>query len=160
MWQPVLSRKAEARDIVEGNHDMQLVDETKINRSTAQQEYSTDLQFGRFRLNVRRRELLADGIAVPIGSRALDILLVLIEARGNLVTKDELLSRVWSGTVVDENTLQFQISSIRKALGEDRDFIKTISGRGYRFVSEITELTGRNDTALAPVAAPQCPPSS
>jgi len=51
-----------------------------------------------------------------------------------LVTKDELLSRVWPETIVEENTLQFQISTIRKVLGKDRDFIKTISGRGYRFV--------------------------
>jgi predicted ATPase/DNA-binding winged helix-turn-helix (wHTH) protein len=135
-----------------------MVAEKDVDQSTVEREYApAAVQFGRFRLHARRRELLADGIFVPIGSRALDILMVLIEARGELVTKDELLSRVWSGTVVEENTLQFQISTIRKVLGEDRDFIKTISGRGYRFVSEITELTSQNDTAFASLAAPQWP---
>jgi len=96
------------------------------------------LLFGRFRFVVRSRELTADGVPLPIGNRALDVLNVLIEARGELVTKDELLSRVWPTTTVEENNLQFQISSLRKALGEDREFIKTVSGRGYRFVAEIT----------------------
>lgn len=96
------------------------------------------VRFGRFVLDSRRRELIADGVPVPIGSRAFDVLVVLIEARGQLVTKDELLSRVWPKTVVEENTLQFQISALRKALGPDRDFIKTISGRGYRFTADIS----------------------
>ena len=95
-------------------------------------------QFGRFLLDSHRRELLADGVPVPIGGRALDVLVVLIEARGGLVTKDDLLSRVWPGTIVEENALQFQISALRKALGPDRDFIKTISGRGYRFIAHIS----------------------
>ena len=98
-------------------------------------------RFGRFRLDALRRELLADGMPVAVGSRAFDVLLVLVEAHGELVTKDELLRRVWSGTIVEENTLQFQISTLRKALGPDRGFIKTIAGRGYRFVADITEIT-------------------
>src|SRR5271169_4231917 len=63
--------------------------------------------------------------------------MVLTEARGALVTKDEILSQVWPDTVVEENNLVVQISALRKALGEDRDFIRTVSGRGYRFVAEI-----------------------
>jgi predicted ATPase/DNA-binding winged helix-turn-helix (wHTH) protein len=96
------------------------------------------LLFGRFRLVLHSRELLAQGAPVAIGNRAIDVLLALIEACGELVTKDELLSRVWPNTTVEENNLQFQISTLRKALGEDRDFIKTVCGRGYRFVAEIT----------------------
>ena len=95
------------------------------------------VEFGRFRLLPHRRELRADGVAVELGSRAFDVLMVLIEARGALVTKDEILSRVWPDTVVEENNLAVQISTLRKALGEDRDFIRTVSGRGYRFVAEI-----------------------
>ena len=114
----------------------------------------TNMQFDRFRLDSRRRELLADGIAVPIGSRAIDILMVLIEARGELVTKDELLSRVWPRTVVEENTLQFQISAIRKALGGSRDLIKTISGRGYRFVAEITPQVSPDSAVASQDALP------
>ena len=84
------------------------------------------VEFGRFRLLPHRRELRADGVAVELGSRALDVLMVLTEARGALVTKDEILSRVWPDTVVEENNLVVQISALRKALGEDRDFIRTV----------------------------------
>jgi DNA-binding winged helix-turn-helix (wHTH) protein len=102
--------------------------------------------FGRFRLLPQRRELRADGVVVELGSRAFDILLILTEARGDLVTKDEILGRVWPDTVVEENNLVVQISALRKALGEDRDFIRTVSGRGYRFVAEIITSVGENDT--------------
>src|ERR1700749_4981079 len=95
------------------------------------------VEFGRFRLLPHRRELRADGVAVELGNRAFDVLMVLLEARGGLVTKDEILSRVWPDTVVEENNLVVQISALRKALGEDRNFIRTVSGRGYRFVAEI-----------------------
>jgi DNA-binding winged helix-turn-helix (wHTH) protein len=95
------------------------------------------IEFGRFRLLPHRRELRADGVAVELGGRAFDVLVVLAEARGGLVTKDEILSHVWPDTVVEENNLVVQISALRKALGEDRDFIRTVSGRGYRFVAEI-----------------------
>ena len=97
------------------------------------------LVFGRFRFVVHSRELSADGTSIALGSRALEVLAVLIEARGELVTGDDvaLLSRVWPTTIVEENNLQFQISSLRKALGPDRDIIRTVSGRGYRFVAEV-----------------------
>jgi len=96
------------------------------------------LRFGRFRLVLHSRELLAAGVPLSVGNRALDILFALIEARGELVTKDELLTRVWPDTTVEENNLQFQVSTLRKILGEDRDLIRTVSGRGYRFVAEIS----------------------
>jgi TolB-like protein/DNA-binding winged helix-turn-helix (wHTH) protein/Flp pilus assembly protein TadD len=103
------------------------------------------VEFGRFRFLPHRRELRADGVAIELGSRAFDILMVLIEARGGLVTKDEFLSRVWPDTVVEENNLVVQISALRKALGEDRDFIRTVSGRGYRFVAEIRTSVAATD---------------
>jgi len=107
------------------------------------------VRFGRFLLDTRRRELVADGVSVPIGGRAFDVLVTLIEAHGRLVTKDELMSRVWPETVVEENTLQFQISTLRKALGPDRDFIKTICGRGYRFIAEVSTLPDPDAASLA-----------
>jgi non-specific serine/threonine protein kinase len=116
------------------------------------------VRFGRFRLDRHRHELLADGVPVPIGSRALDVLIVLTEANGELVTKDELMSRVWPGAVVEENTLQFQISTLRKALGFDRDFIKTICGRGYRFIADISTCSDAGAISLARRGGP--PPST
>jgi non-specific serine/threonine protein kinase len=106
-------------------------------------------RFGRFLLDAHRHELLADGEPVRIGSRALDVLIVLAAANGDLVTKDELMSRVWPGAVVEENTLQFHISALRKALGPDRDFIKTIFGRGYRFIAGISTPADPSAASLA-----------
>src|SRR5208282_524106 len=111
------------------------------------------LKFGRFQVLRHRRELLAEGVPVPLGGRAFDVLMALIEAGGELVTKDEILSRVWPGMVVEEHSLQFHISALRKVLGADRGFIKTISGRGYRFVADITDGAGEQEALADPSAA-------
>ena len=92
------------------------------------------IEFGRFRVLLRRRRLLADGVPVELGTRTFDLLLVLLEADGKLVAKEELLSRVWPGIVVCEENLKVQISELRKALGADRNLIRTEFGRGYRFI--------------------------
>ena len=94
---------------------------------------SADLEFARFRVLLRRRQLLADDVPVELGTRAFDVLMVLLEADGALVTKEKLLSRVWPGTVVAEENVKFQVAALRKALGADRDLILTEFGRGYRF---------------------------
>src|SRR3979409_1655672 len=104
----------------------------------------TTLAFGRFRVLLRQRQLVADGVPTELGTRALDLLLVLLEADGSLVTKDELLSRVWPGIVVAEENLKVQISALRKALGEDRDFIRTEFGRGYRFTATARSTADRS----------------
>jgi DNA-binding winged helix-turn-helix (wHTH) protein len=104
-------------------------------------ERAETVRFGRFRLDSHRRELLTDGVPVPIGGRAFDVLITLVEAGGRLVTKDELLRRVWRGTFVGENCLRFQISVLRKTLGPDRHLIKTIAGQGYRFIADVTMHT-------------------
>jgi len=95
------------------------------------------LEFGRFRVLLRRRQLVADGAPVKLGTRALDLLLVLLEAEGSLVTKGELLARVWPGIHVSDENLKLQVSALRKAFGEDRDFIRTEFGRGYRFTAAV-----------------------
>jgi len=92
------------------------------------------IEFGRIRVLLRRRRLLADGVAVELGTRAFDLLLVLLEADGALVTKEELLNRVWPGIVVSEESLKVQICALRKALGADRNLIRTEFGRGYRLI--------------------------
>jgi DNA-binding winged helix-turn-helix (wHTH) protein len=78
-----------------------------------------------------------------LGTRAFDLLLVLLEANGSLVTKEELLSRVWPGVFVAEENLKVHISTLRKALGEDRDFIRTEFGRGYRFTAAVRSTIAR-----------------
>ena len=95
------------------------------------------LEFGRFCVLLRQRQLVADGRPIELGTRALDLLLILLEADGELVTKDELLCRVWPGIAVAEENLKVQIFALRKALGEDRDFIRTDFGRGYRFTAAV-----------------------
>ena len=92
------------------------------------------IEFGRFRVLLRRRWLLADGVPVELGTRAFGLLLVLLKADGALVTKDELLNRVWPDIVVSEENLKVQISALRKALGADRNLIRTESARGARFI--------------------------
>ena len=101
------------------------------------------LEFGRFRVLLRQRQLLANGVPIELGTRAFDLLLVLLEADGSLVTKDKLFSRVWPGIVVADENLKVQISALRKALGEDRDFIRTEFGRGYRFVTAVKSTGAR-----------------
>ena len=98
------------------------------------------LEFGRFRMMPRQRQLLADGVPVELGTRAIDLLMVLIDADGALVTKDELLARVWPGIFVDVTNLKVQVCELRKALGKDRDFIRTEFGRGYRFTGAISSF--------------------
>ena len=71
---------------------------------------------------------------MPIGGRAFEILEVLAQSAGELVTKDELMNRVWLGAVVTENTLHVHAGAVRRALGSYRGLLKTESGGGYRLV--------------------------
>jgi len=100
----------------------------------------TTLEFGRFRVLLRQRRLLAGGVPVELGTRAFDILIVLTEADGALVTKEELQRRVWPGVVVVPDNLKFQIFALRKALGEDRELVHTEHGRGYRFTGAVSQF--------------------
>lgn len=101
---------------------------------------------GEFEVDLARRELRARGAAVPIGARAFDIVEALVLSAGELVTKDQLMDRVWHGAIVGDNTLQVHISAVRKALGIDRGLLKTASGRGYRLVGS---WSIRQPTALS-----------
>src|SRR6202171_340284 len=88
-------------------------------------------------IDLGQRELRAYGVPVPIGNRAFEIITVLVQSTGRLVSKDDLMGRVW-GAIVEENTIQVHISAIRKALGPDRGMLKTTSGRGYRLLGSWT----------------------
>jgi predicted ATPase len=100
-----------------------------------------NLEFDRFQIIADRRELLAGGRVVELGAREFDLLLVLVEARGSVVGKDELIMRVWPGRVVEEGNLQTAIWALRKALGGQRDLIRTVTGRGYQFTGQIRQRT-------------------
>ena len=100
------------------------------------------VEFGRFRVVPHRRQLLADGRPVRLGGRAFDVLMALIEASGAVVSKDELLDRVWQGRIVDENRLAGEITALRKAFGAERELIRTVAGRGYQFTGEIRAPSG------------------
>lgn len=89
-------------------------------------------ELGRFQVDLGMRELRRDGVAIPVGSRAFDILTVLVSAGGRLVTKDELLSVVWPQTIVEENNINVHLSALRKILGPDRNLLLTVPGRGYK----------------------------
>jgi DNA-binding winged helix-turn-helix (wHTH) protein len=106
-------------------------------------ESSAAIEFGRFKLVRHHRELLADGRPVEPGGRAFDTLVALIDARGTVLAKDELMSRVWPDRVVEENNLAAQISTLREAFGADRDLIQTVAGRGYQFTGEVRATAAR-----------------
>ena len=118
-------------------------------------ETPTAYNFGRFRLLVHRRELLADNRPVELGGRAFDVLMVLIEAHGAVVSKETLMERVWPGRIVDENNLPAQITALRRAFGADRDLIRTVPGRGYQFTGEVRTVSTSHDAlADATMAVP------
>jgi predicted ATPase/DNA-binding winged helix-turn-helix (wHTH) protein len=100
-----------------------------------------NVAFGRFQVFPLRRELRADGQPIRLGGRTFDLLMTLIEAHGAVVTKDELLERVWPGLVVEENNVQGHVSALRAAFGAERDLIRTVSGRGYQFTGDIRPIT-------------------
>ena len=98
---------------------------------------------------LRQRLLLADGVPIELGTRAFELLLVLLDADGSLVNKEQLLARVWPGTAVAEDNLKVHVSALRRALGKDRDFIRTEFGRGYRFTATVR--------STVPWGSSQCP---
>ncbi len=96
-----------------------------------------EARFGPFRLDLSRRELWHGDTLIPVGARALDIFCLLVSARGTVVSKDELMAKVWPGIVVEENNIQQHVSALRKALAGSTDghaFLVTVPGRGYRFI--------------------------
>jgi len=109
--------------------------------------------FGPFRLFPSRRLLLEGNEQVQIGSRAFDILTVLVERAGEVVRKDELVARVWPNVFVDDSNLKTQVSALRRSLGEGRagrHYIVAVPGRGYNFVAPVRSAAG-------PVPAPPGP---
>lgn len=112
-------------------------------------------RFGSFRLLPIERRLERDGVPVSIGSRAFDLLSVLVENGGTVVSKRDLTARAWPDTVVDEVSLRVHISALRKSLGTNDSgaaFISNVSGRGYMLSAEVETDVARSDTVTAPIA--------
>jgi len=98
------------------------------------------IAFGHFRLRKAERLLERDGVRLKLGSRALDILIALVERAPEVVSKRELLARVWPGLVVDEGSLRFHIAALRKVLGDRQSgvsYVINVAGRGYCFAAPI-----------------------
>jgi DNA-binding winged helix-turn-helix (wHTH) protein len=95
--------------------------------------------FRSFRVYPYARQVLRDGAPLEIGSRAFDLLLTLLRSRGRIVSKDDIFRAVWPSTTVDECNLRFQMTVLRRVLGDDRELIKTIPGRGYLLAGEVDD---------------------
>ncbi|NWG74117.1 MAG: winged helix-turn-helix domain-containing protein [Rubrivivax sp.] len=106
------------------------------------------LRCGRFELRPDERQLRLDGQPVPLGARAFDVLLALVERRERIVAKSELFDLAWPGLVVEENNLSVQISALRKLLGASA--IVTVPGRGYRFALPIATPRGTPEAVVSP----------
>ena len=106
---------------------------------------NVDIQLGRFKLNPRTRQLRVDGIDTPIGGRAFDLLLALVERHDRVVSAEELVELVWPDVAVEPNNLQVQIWALRKLLGHQS--IATVARRGYRLAATAGVTSGRVGSA-------------
>jgi Tol biopolymer transport system component/DNA-binding winged helix-turn-helix (wHTH) protein len=97
-------------------------------------------RFASFELDAEDRRLSQDGTRVAITARAFDVLLVLVEHRGSLVTKEELMRRVWAGAIVEDANLSVAVSAVRRVIG--RDVVETVPKHGYRFTAPVEVLDG------------------
>src|SRR5262252_9269139 len=114
--------------------------------------------FDKFTLDVRERRLLRGGDVVRLSPKAYDVLVALVRQRGSLVTKDDLLKRLWPGAFVEEGSLNVHVSALRKALGEDARrpaYIETVARSGYRFIAAVRcDPDGEKSSAPSALARP------
>jgi len=104
-------------------------------------------EFGPFRIDTANRQLMRDGQVVPLKAKAVDTLLFLIDNRGDVVEKDELMRSLWPDSFVEESNLTQNIYTLRKALS-DGDYIETIPRRGYRFVADVRQTDGATSDVI------------
>jgi DNA-binding winged helix-turn-helix (wHTH) protein len=101
-----------------------------------------NFSFGDFELDVAKRLLFRQGTPVSLNAKTFDLLLVLVEHHGQILSKKELLEKVWVGQIVEESNLAVQVSTLRKIFGEKKDehqFIVTVPGNGYSFVARLRQ---------------------
>lgn len=103
-------------------------------------DYRHQYAFGPFRLNPAEHEFLRNGELISLSPKTFDLLVVLVENRGRLLEKEELIRAVWRDTFVEEGNLCVTVSVLRKAFGHDHEYIQTVFKRGYRFVAEVNAL--------------------
>jgi DNA-binding winged helix-turn-helix (wHTH) protein len=119
---------------------------------------SETFHFDEFTLDVRERRLMRGTEAVRLSPKAYDVLVALVQQRGRLVTKDELLTRLWPGSFVEEGSLNVYVSALRKALGEDAHrpiYIETVARSGYRFIAAVRcDPAGEKSSAPGAMARP------
>src|SRR5215203_5836440 len=98
------------------------------------------ISFAEFELDLARRRLLRRGETLAINAKTFDLLIFLVENNGRVVSKDEILESVWAGQIVEEANLPVQVSALRKALGDKREFPRfliTVPGKGYKFTADL-----------------------
>lgn len=109
------------------------------------EQFPQSYEFGEFRLDAARRLLRRNGASVPLAPKAFDVLLILVSRHGQIVTKDFLMQSVWPETTVEENSLNVNVSALRRIFGEkprEHRFIATVPGIGYQFVADVQEISG------------------
>jgi DNA-binding winged helix-turn-helix (wHTH) protein/Tol biopolymer transport system component len=117
-------------------------------------------QFGPFSIDVGERVLRRDGRPVPLTPKAFDVLAALVERPGRLISKEELLQKVWSDTFVEESNLAYNVFALRKALGDTAEngrYIETVAKRGYRFIATVTRASPGNTGSPSSEAAAEAP---
>src|SRR6266567_1915337 len=120
------------------------------------------LRFGPFELNVAERSLSKANQIIPLGGRAYDILIALLENAGEVVPKSELIARAWPDVTVEEGSLRVHLSALRKALGDGQfgnKYIANVQGQGYSFIAPVTRLPVDRDRSNASAGMSNLPPA-
>jgi TolB-like protein/tetratricopeptide (TPR) repeat protein len=100
----------------------------------------TFYEFGPFRVDPRERRLLRNGEVVPLTPKVFDVLLALVQSGGHIMTRDEIMKLVWPDATVEDGNITRNISTLRVALGEQRQYVETVPWRGYRFAATVREV--------------------
>jgi len=105
-------------------------------------------EFGPFRLEPAERKLLRDNEVISLTPKAFDVLVLLVRNNGHLLEKDELIRTLWPDSFVEEGNLSNSIFMLRKALGENTEYIETVPKKGYRFVGAVRQLPDGPESAV------------
>jgi predicted ATPase/DNA-binding winged helix-turn-helix (wHTH) protein len=123
---------------------------------------ATRLRFGPFELNVAERSLKKANQVLPLGGRAYDILIALLEKAGEVVAKAELIAKAWPDVTVEEGSLRVHLSALRKALGDGQfgnKYIASTQGHGYSFIAPVTRLPADHSSGNASAGTSNLPPA-